>query len=195
MRIQNSLFSSFKNKSQNKGFTLIEVLIAFIILTIGLLGTIALQSSAKKASYDANQRAAALALANDIVERIRSNDSVNLVNQYDVDFSYQTALPNTICLNAVCSADQMAQYDILQWQKALRVADNTGALANGFVCITPTAEAIPGGVQPTSINLQVVVAWQGREKIEQSDESSDVECGNLSNRRMVVVNSYIFVRA
>lgn len=195
MRANSSLFSSLPRQQINKGFTLIEVLVAFIVLTVGLLGTVALQSSAKKASYDANQRSAALALANDIVERIRSNDSVNLVNQYDVDFNFQTALPNTNCMNAVCSSDQIAQYDILQWQKALRVADNTGALANGFVCITPTAEVTPAGVQPTSVDLQVVVAWQGRAQIEQSDDSSNVACGNLQNRRMVVVNSYIFVRA
>jgi type IV pilus assembly protein PilV len=64
------------------------VLVAFIVLTDGLLGTVALQSNAKQASYDANQRSAALALANDIVERIRANDTADIVANYSKTFSY-----------------------------------------------------------------------------------------------------------
>ncbi|MGB2708457.1 MAG: prepilin-type N-terminal cleavage/methylation domain-containing protein, partial [Pseudoalteromonas nigrifaciens] len=41
---------------RRKGFTLIEVLIAFIILSFGLLGAVALQAKAKQASFDSMQR-------------------------------------------------------------------------------------------------------------------------------------------
>jgi type IV pilus assembly protein PilV len=66
----------------NKGFTLLEVLIAFIILSVGILGAVKLQVVAKKASYDANQRSAALSIANDIIERIRANDTPEVFTDY-----------------------------------------------------------------------------------------------------------------
>ena len=95
MRINSSPFSSLPRQQANKGFTLIEVLVAFIVLTVGLLGTVALQTTAKQASYDANQRSAALALANDIVERIRANDTADIVTNYSKlisDFRLVSAL-------------------------------------------------------------------------------------------------------
>jgi type IV pilus assembly protein PilV len=187
MRIHNFTFSSFKNKSQNKGFTLIEVLIAFIVLTVGLLGTVALQTSAKQASYDANQRSAALALANDIVERIRANDTVDVVANYSKTFSYLDTPVEKNCLNTQCSSSNIAEYDLFQWVKALRVADNTGSLANGIVCIMPSADG-------AGINLRVVVAWQGRQKIAETT-NRDIKCGTVSNRRTVVLDSYVFMRS
>ena len=41
-----------RNTSRNNGFTLLEVLIAFMILSFGLLGAVALQAKAKQASFD-----------------------------------------------------------------------------------------------------------------------------------------------
>ncbi|WP_372766870.1 type IV pilus modification protein PilV [Pseudoalteromonas sp.] len=187
MRTANSFFSPIKVKAKYQGFTLIEVLVAFIVLTVGLLGTVALQTGAKQASYDANQRSAALALANDIVERIRANDTAGLVANYTKTFSYLDTPEEKDCLNTRCSSAGIAEYDLFQWQKALRVADNTGSLANGTVCITPTADG-------DGVNLRVVVAWQGRQKLTETT-NKDIKCGTVSNRRTVVLDSYVFMRS
>ena len=74
-----------------RGFTLIEVLIAFIILSFGLLGAVALQAKAKQASFDSMQRAAAVALGNDIVQRIRANDTPQIAGLYTQTFDSETA--------------------------------------------------------------------------------------------------------
>ena len=187
MRANSSPFSSLPRQRVNKGFTLIEVLVAFIILTVGLLGTVALQTNAKQASYDANQRSAALALANDIVERIRANDTADIVANYSKTFSYKDTPVAKNCLNTRCSANGIAEYDLYQWQKALRVADNTGSLANGTVCITPVLD-------DNGVSLRVVVAWQGRQKLIETS-NKNVQCGTISNRRTVVIDSYVFMRA
>lgn len=186
MRVNSSPFSSLPRQQVNKGFTLIEVLVAFIILTVGLLGTVALQTNAKQASYDANQRSAALALANDIMERIRANDTADIVVNYSKTFSYENTPVSKSCLNIRCSSSDIAEYDLSQWQKALRVADNTGTLANGTVCIRPTAD-------DNGVFLRVVVAWQGRQKLTEAT-NKDIQCGTISNRRTVVLDSYVFMR-
>lgn len=188
MRVNSSPFSSLPRQQANKGFTLIEVLVAFIVITVGLLGTVALQTNAKQASYDANQRSAALALANDIVERIRANDTTDIVANYNKTFSYQDVLVERNCLNVRCSSSSIAEYDVYQWQKALRVADNTGSLANGTVCISPTPTADGNGA-----TIRVVVAWQGRQELNEVT-NQNIQCGDIANRRAVVLESYVFMR-
>lgn len=55
------------------GFTMIEVLIAMLILTIGLLGLVAMQAVAQRAELESYQRAQAMVLMNDVVDRISAN--------------------------------------------------------------------------------------------------------------------------
>ncbi|MGL5201861.1 MAG: type IV pilus modification protein PilV, partial [Aeromonas veronii] len=56
-----------------RGFSLLEVMITAVILSLGLLGLVALQTHSKFASYEARQRTIASWLANDMVERVRIN--------------------------------------------------------------------------------------------------------------------------
>jgi type IV pilus assembly protein PilV len=55
------------------GFTLLEVLVALLILLIGLLGIAGLLIKGQRASYESYQRQQALALAQDMAEKIRAN--------------------------------------------------------------------------------------------------------------------------
>ncbi len=187
-------------KLNQKGFTLIETLIAMIVLTVGLLGAVALQANAKKASYDSLQRSAALALANDIVQRISANDTTdaaNVVTMYGGKTikSSQTPTTSDSCFSAAagtsasCSSAQIAEYDLNEWRKAISAQDKTGALSDAIVCINPTANGTTG------IDLEVIVTWTGKQEIKQ-DVNSGVTCGTTGDkRRIVVVNSFIFIRA
>ena len=57
----------------SRGFTLIEVLVAFLIITIGLLGLGAMQVNTMNDQFEANQRAYATWLVDDMASRIRAN--------------------------------------------------------------------------------------------------------------------------
>lgn len=57
----------------SRGFTLLEVLVAMVVLSIGLLGLAALQAFSMKANQSANFRTQATALSNMIVERMRAH--------------------------------------------------------------------------------------------------------------------------
>lgn len=56
-----------------QGFTLLEVLIALLILSIGLLGLAALQTTSLRANQMASMRTTATQLAYDISDRMRAN--------------------------------------------------------------------------------------------------------------------------
>lgn len=58
-----------------QGFSLVEVLVAFLIMAIGLLGVVKLQGIAQDSAVQANQRGRAVALAESMIERVRSTPS------------------------------------------------------------------------------------------------------------------------
>lgn len=177
-----------------KGFTLIEVLIAFIILSFGLLGAVALQAKAKQASFDSMQRAAAVALGNDIIQRIRANDTSQLATLYDVEFTSETTKKSSkTCFTSSCSNAQIASLDIEQWKRAIRARENTGSLDDATVCINPEVVAGSGG---KAYNLEVIVSWQGRQEFKASEATGKISCGVADKkRRLVVLNSYVYVRS
>lgn len=151
-----------------KGFTLIEVLIALFILAVGILGIIGLQLFAKQSSIDAVQRTTAAALATDIVERMRMNKAalpsyISTVAPVPAD----TAIPTT-CSNsaAPCPAQDVAVRDLAIWHALisgaaaeLTATDYSGGLLNPSACIrqNPDGKDIDIGEH----EYRIVIAWRG----------------------------------
>ncbi len=67
-----------------KGFTLIEVLVALLILSIGLLGLAGLQVSGLRSNHSAYVRSQAVMLAQDMADRMRSNQVAAVVDCYEI---------------------------------------------------------------------------------------------------------------
>jgi len=65
------------------GFTLVEILISMLLLTVLLAGSLAMQVTAVRASGDSRKSAAATALAESRIEEFRSADYGNLVTVVD----------------------------------------------------------------------------------------------------------------
>ncbi|ASD66423.1 type IV pilus modification protein PilV [Pseudoalteromonas piscicida] len=175
------------------GFTLLEVLIAFMILSFGLLGAVALQAKAKQASFDSMQRAAAVELASDIIHRIRANDAANITTLYDVDFtSTENVQANTTCYTQRCNAATLAKTDIANWRQAIRARENTGSLDNAVVCINPTSVA----GNTSGVNVQVIVTWRGRQAMTALADNPAGGCGTVDNRRRaVVMDTFVLIRS
>lgn len=176
-------------KPSSMGMTLIEVLVALFILSTGILGAVAMQASAKKGSFDAMQRSLASSLAQDIIERMRSNNSATLVNYAGTD--YGVALdspPGKRCKteNNLCSPAEISTNDRYEWEVALMGADvkngttSAGGLVDAKACITVT----------NTNEVTVVITWQGRTEIV---NGSTAGCGNTSNkRRQVLLEAFVF---
>ena len=122
--------------SRTAGFTLIEVMIAVLVMSIGLLGLASLQATSLRFNNDSSAQTQATYLANDMVDRMRTNVS------RAADYPAKAEGENTNCHKAAgCTPDEMAANDIFEWNKALDTALPAGqgsitALAGGLYTIT-----------------------------------------------------------
>jgi type IV pilus assembly protein PilV len=73
--------SPIKRKTQ-RGTTLVETLVALVVLSVGLLGIAALQMTSLRNNRGAHLRSQAQVLAYDIADRMRANRDVALANGY-----------------------------------------------------------------------------------------------------------------
>lgn len=138
--------TAMRNKSS--GFTLLEVMIAIVVVAFGLLGLAGLQVFALKNNQSAAMRSAATVLASDMIDRMKANFQGVIAAQYDKSNTgdYTTAVAGCN-LTAGCTPTDLAQNDRFEW--ATRVA---GALPGGvgIVCLdsTPDAPANPTPAAP-----------------------------------------------
>lgn len=90
-----------------KGVGLMEVLVAMVILSIGILGFVALQARATAATTEALKRSEALLVLQGLAERMRLNSQGN----------YLASAANKDCVTKVCSANDQAQDDLYFFNK------------------------------------------------------------------------------
>lgn len=186
-------------KREVAGVGLIEVLIAVLVFSVGLLGMIALQLTAGKTSFEASQRSIATGLARDIIERIRSNPGqlpAYLADEVGDSASPLTAEVNCTQAAAVsCTPAQLAAYDLADWYGLLTGATESatvgGALTNAGGLVEPRA-----CIRSAAGNITVAIAWRGAGEMTDSNES---DCGtgaglygdNDALRRVLVMTTYI----
>ncbi|HEV8695243.1 MAG TPA: type IV pilus modification protein PilV [Lysobacter sp.] len=73
-------------RRSQRGFSLIEVLVALVVTTMGLMGLASLQLLALKTQHNAFMRGQATQLNHDIIERMRSNSAAALGGSYDIGY-------------------------------------------------------------------------------------------------------------
>ena len=102
----------------HRGVALIEVLVAFAIFSVGVLGTFSMQIAAKRVNNDAAQQSIATALARDILARIRANSGA--LDAYVVDdIGVEEPLAVGDCSSDACSNLLLAGRDIYEWSESL----------------------------------------------------------------------------
>jgi type IV pilus assembly protein PilV len=143
-----------------EGFTLIEVLVAVLVLSIGLLGLAGLQTYSVASTHSAYLRSQATVLAYDIIDRMRANRAAVVAGNYLVAFGAQPATV-TDCQSAgsTCSNADMAAFDLTQWKCTL------GAWSADVDCANVTS-CLPNGNGQITQNgniYTVAVRWNDRE--------------------------------
>lgn len=114
--------------NKHSGFTLIEVLIAALVLALGLLGLAGLQATSIRNNLSAYNRSQATQLAYDMADRMRANkiESVDPATGNIIAASAYITIASTAATAQAscttvsgCTGAQMAQNDLFQWNTAL----------------------------------------------------------------------------
>ena len=111
--------------SRSRGFSLLEVLIALIILSVGLLGLAALQAEGLRGSSSALRRIQAVTFVSDIADRMRANRTgiasyaVTLAGNGVDNGCADTMSGTTPVAASTCNTTQMAQHDVFIWKSEM----------------------------------------------------------------------------
>ncbi|MEX0733431.1 MAG: type IV pilus modification protein PilV [Steroidobacteraceae bacterium] len=115
-------------RERQRGATLIEALVALLILSIGLLGVAGLQLQALRSNHGAHLRSQATMLAHDIADRMRANRTAALAGGYNV------------AVGAVPGGNTLADLDVVAWKQSLAdilpSGDGAVVLAGAVATIT-----------------------------------------------------------
>lgn len=123
MSIMRKNASAYRSKRSAccQGFSLVEVLVALLVLAIGLLGLAGLQARGVSTNYSALQRSQATLYAHDIVERMRANRETARLSSwpYQINFGAEPS-----------SSDSLALQDMNEWLAAIGdLPQGEGAIA------------------------------------------------------------------
>jgi type IV pilus assembly protein PilV len=111
---------------RSQGVSLIEVLVSLLILSLGLLGVAGLQTTSLRSNQTAYFRSQATAAAADIIDRMRANPQGVGNGKYDtIDSDDLPSDPS--CIDSGCDADELADYDIIDWATNTLASLPTGA--------------------------------------------------------------------
>ncbi len=152
----------FSASRKHHGFSLIEVLVALFILSIGLLGLAALQTAGLRFNHQSYQRTQATMLSYDIIDRIRANPfGLNADNYDSVPPGPAGAYPD--CITGACTPAEMANYDIGTWKDALK--DQLG----------PTADA---EISTVGEVRTITITWKENDLDMRMDIDADLSVAN-----------------
>jgi type IV pilus assembly protein PilV len=128
------------SRQRQEGFSLVEVLVSVVIMSVGILGIAGLQMLSLQQNRSSLFRADALLLGGDILDRMRANP---LEDYAGLDFTDAPVLP-TDCVANTCTAAQMRAYDIALWRCSINdlAADNTRYATCASLAVTGS---LPGG--------------------------------------------------
>ncbi|WP_311221640.1 MULTISPECIES: type IV pilus modification protein PilV [unclassified Acidovorax] len=189
------------------GFTLIEVLVAIVVLSFGMLGMVGVQAFALQANRDARLQSQAASLSRELAEMMRGNNIV-AVKTSATDNPYlrtsSTAIPADSCLGVAnsssgCStAKDVAESEMMDWLSRVNTAlpgavvvvcfDKTPYDSDGlpkWSCSEPTGSSDPDRI------AMIKIGWTrnsldrtktGVDAIERADASS-------SSSRPIIVTS------
>jgi type IV pilus assembly protein PilV len=132
----------FQHPRRARGFTMVEAMVALVVLAVGMLGIAGLYVSTLRSGGGSINRMQAVNLASDLGDRIRANRTANV--------AYAGAAANNNCYGAAsvnCSPALMAANDLLVWQQQI-----TAILPGGTGVVAVNGAAAP-------YTYQITISW------------------------------------
>ena len=184
--------------SKQSGFSLLEVLVALVVFSIGLLAVAGLQTVSKQANFEGLQRTTAAQIATGLLEDMRMNgDGINVYRTSGaIGGGTRGGEPVPNCrIGAECNAAQKAALDLWFWEQALDGNLETSGGAGTGGLMFPTL-CVDGPAVGGAGMYRVSIAWRGTASITNSvNNPCGAANGNYGDsnqfRRMVQVPTYI----
>ena len=130
--LQSDCLSQHQKQHRQKGFTLVEVLVSVIILSIGVLGAVGMQAASLQSNKEVRYQVIAASIARELAEKMRGNHAVAIqttatANPYLLDTtitgSSTFSAPSPNCYSAACPTGlNIAAWDIYDLQLRLQNA-------------------------------------------------------------------------
>ncbi len=146
------------------GFSLIELLVAVLVMGVGVLGIVGLQVLSGQNNRGALEHSVATLLAEDMLERFRANPRGDYagVGIGDPPAAF------TDCLSESCTPADLAAFDVVIWKCALgnwrREAPCQAARTAGVLAAADRQPGLPGGdgaIAEAGGAVTITVTWQG----------------------------------
>ena len=167
------------NPSRQRGVSLIEVLVAVMIFSIGLVGLAGLLIMATRSNQAAYLRTQVVFLAHNMADRMSANPMAVWDGSYNSS-SYPTATSvTTKCdLSSSCTPDDLASHDMQMWSTQLATfLPNATAKIN---CDNSSAGFTPSAAQfgmrpPYGGNCTMTINWSERQAGDQQHSNATTQ--------------------
>ncbi len=169
-----------KSLSAEKGFTLLEVLIAVLVFSFGLLGIAGMMTISVKSNHNGYLRSQASFLAENMMDRMRANPTA-LWN----DWYAGTAAQGALNCNSPCDYQALAAYDMQAWADSLAVTLPNGVgtincVANSALPSTIVSADLPSiwfPAPPYDGVCTVTVIWDESNRTSAADQQTMILVG------------------
>ena len=190
--------------ARSRGIGMLEFLVALLIFSTGMAGLLSVQFAGKKAVHRAAQRLVATHLGRDILERMQANPGE--IVAYRVTDAGNSAGrlpgPEIDCSYASCGTEQLAVFDLWQWESALLGESeqywdgSAGGLVSPRACITSDGGSVT--VSISWLDIAAVAQPQplgtvcGADGEVGTEAAEDVE--DSLRRRQLTLSTFIAAR-
>jgi len=129
------------------GVGLLEILITIVLLSIGFLAAATMQVQGLRFSQSAYYQSQAYFLANDMINRMRTNTEGVKSGQYNgIETSASATDPG--CADKACSAAEIAQQDLYEWGGYFHAREQTA----NFIPALPSSDKVAASAKVIAID-------------------------------------------
>jgi type IV pilus assembly protein PilV len=178
-------------RAQN-GFSLIEALVAMVVLTMGILGIAALQITSMRNTQGSYARSQATNLSNGLAERIYAN-TPGAINYGGFDSNANNACitPANTCATesaasaVACSTSNMATYDLNK--VGCGASGAQGLLTSGRLQVDCLNAAGAVTACAAGLRIRITVSWTERGTIVEGSSAAAMDAANLVTQSVNLV--------
>ena len=153
-----------------RGISLIESLVAIVVMALGILGILGVQMRTLTDTQTSVRRAQAVRLIEDLGERMRVNPNA-LVSLNTYVTGWKTTPTASDCTSATCSHAALAAYDLREWKlniaRTLPLGDASVFLAEGET------------VAANRRQLGVMISWRENERDTSTAYKDDIDATKI----------------